>query len=411
MEARFGPPAELSINPHARHDLPYGPEQAAVLDAAGVARAMAEISAWPGYAPTPLRRLDDLAARSGFSGLFYKDEGSRFGLGSFKALGGAYAVARVLAGEIARHTGRMPELGELRTGEHHALTRALTVCCATDGNHGRSVAWGARLFGCRCRIYVHATVSAGRVAAIEAFGADVERVAGTYDEAVRKAAVDAAARGWVVVSDTSWPGYMEIPKDVMAGYGVMAAEAIDRIEALGPAARPSHVFVQGGVGGLAAAILACFWQRYGADRPRLVVVEPVRAACLLASARTGEPAVVEGDLETVMAGLSCGEISHLAWPILSPGAFAFMAIEDEAAIAVMRLLADRGIVAGESATAGLAGALAARGHAESATALGLDRSSRVLVFGTEGATDPALYERLVGRSAEAVAPGWQGETP
>jgi diaminopropionate ammonia-lyase len=373
--------AALVGNLRTRHDAVPGAELEAVLSPAGFQHARGVIRGWPGYQPTPLRHLDGLAAAMGVDRLWYKDEAPRFGLGSFKALGGAYAVA-----ELVR--------------EHGA---GLTVTCATDGNHGRSVAWGARTFGARAVIYVHATVSEGRKRAIESYGAEVRRVAGNYDESVRKAAEDAAAEGWTVVSDTSYPGYVEIPKLVMQGYGVMAGEALDQIDAM-----PTHVFVQGGVGGLAAAVAMHLWWRYGADRPRLVVVEPESAACLLASCRAGRPAAVEGDLETVMAGLSCGEPSLLAWAVLDRAAHSFMTVPDHAAEAVMRLLAegrggDRPLVAGESAVAGLAGAIAVAEAAELRAALALDRSSRILVFGTEGATDPDLYQRIVGRPPEAVA--------
>ena len=278
----------------------------------------------------------------------------------------------------------------------------ITVCTATDGNHGRSVAWGARTCGCRAVIYIHATVSEGRKAAMEAFGAEVRRVAGNYDDSVRQAASDATANGWFVVSDTSYDGYLEIPRDVMHGYAVMAEEAIAQLPS-----SPSHVFVQGGVGGLAAAILAPFWWRLGAARPRFVVVEPETAACLYASAEAGRPAVVPGDLDTVMAGLAAGEVSLLAWEILEAGADGFMTVNDESARILMRRLAegrdgDPPIVAGESAVAGLAGALAARQDPAMREQLGLGPESRVLVFGTEGATDPALYQEIVGRPSEAV---------
>ena len=287
----------------------------------------------------------------------------------------------------------------------HRLERC---ACATDGNHGRSVAWGARLFGCRCVIYVHETVSDERIRAIESFGATVVRSPGNYDDSVRAAARDAGRNGWTVVSDTSYPGYTDIPRNVMQGYSVMVGEVLAAIKA-GDTERPSHVFVQGGVGGLAAAVLASLWETYGADRPTFVVVEPDKAACLYASAIAGEPAVVDGALDTIMAGLACGEPSLLAWTILMPGADAFMSVPDESALTAMRLLAGgevgRRVVAGESGVGGLAGLLVAADRPDIGEALGLDRASRVLVFNTEGDTDPGLYERIVGQSAEAVRSG------
>ncbi len=367
---------------------PYPPELERFLNAPERDLARAAITAWEGYAPTDLVALPGLAAAAGFARLWYKDESQRFGLGSFKALGGAYAVERLLAQRAAE-------------GLSPAET---TVCCATDGNHGRSVAWGAQRLGCPCVIYLHATVSEGRQRAIENYGAEVRRVAGNYDDSVHKAAEDAAANGWFVISDTSYPGYMEVPRDVMHGYMVMAEEVIAQLPA---GERPSHVFVQGGVGGLAAAVMAQMWLHYGAEAPRMVVVEPDEAACLYASAVAGEPTVVPGELDTMMAGLAAGEVSLLAWEILDRGAAAFLALPDAPAADLMRLLAegvagDPPVVAGESAVAGLAGAIMGRERPDLAAALGLDGDSRVLVFGSEGATDPELYEELVGKSAEQV---------
>ncbi len=366
--------------------------------------AREEIASWPGYAPTPLVDLRGLAAAAGLGRLLYKHEASRFGLGSFKALGGAYAVLRVLQDALERAGMGRPDSTELRKGRFREATAGVTVTCATDGNHGRSVAWGARMFGCRCVIYLHETVSVVRERAIARFGAEIRRVPGTYDDAVRKAAEEAAAEGWIVVSDTSYPGYLEIPRHVMLGYAVMVEEITTQIPDREP---PTHLFLQGGVGGLAAAVAARFWQLYGEARPRVVVVEPDRAACLLESARRGAPVAVDGDLDTVMAGLACGEPSLLAWEILEVAAEDFLAVPDAAAVETMRLLAfppagDPPLVAGESAVAGLAGALLARRDPRLARALELDGDSRVLLIGSEGATDPETWESLVGIAPEAV---------
>lgn len=370
-------PFTLFANPRA------GTPGTVVLTDAGFRRATAAIRAWPGYAPTPLRDLPAMAAAAEVGAVCLKDEASRFGLGSFKALGGAYAVENLLANEHAR-TGATPE--------------TITVTCATGGNHGRAVAWGAQRLGCRCVIFVHGTVSQGRVDAIAAFGAEVRRVPGTYDDAVREADRIARQENWFVVSDTSWPGYTEVPRDIMQGYRLMADEAADQWQG----APPTHVFIQGGVGGAAAAVSAQMRARYK-PAPEVIVVEPDKAACLLASAELGTPTAVPGDLDTVMAGLACGEPSLLAWQELERGAAAFMAIPDDAAIACMKLLARNGVVAGESGVAGLAGFLLAMADPAARETLGLDTSSRVLLFSTEGATDAALYTRLVGRAPEDVA--------
>jgi len=382
----------------------YGPSLAAVLSAESFAEAGREITQWPGYRPTELVALPGLARAAGIGELWYKDEGTRFGLGSFKALGGAYAVFRHLAGIVEKRTGKRPTSADLMAGKHKDIVRGVTVCTATDGNHGRSVAWGAHLFGCACVIYIHATVSEGRKAAMEKFGAEVRRVAGNYDDSVRQAAADADANGWQVISDTSYEGYKEIPKWVMEGYGVMVRETLDKLP---PASLPTHLFVQAGVGGLPAAIVAYLWQTLGAKRPFTVVVEPHAADCLYQTGRAGRPTKASGDLETLMAGLAAGETSLLAWDILKPGTNAFLTIPDEAAVAAMKALAegiggDRRIVGGEAGVGGLAGLLAAAADPELRRALKLDEKSRVLIFGSEGDTDPVLYHRLVGRSAAEV---------
>jgi diaminopropionate ammonia-lyase len=401
--SRFARPAHIA-NPAVLRHFPYPPALEPILAAADLEAVRAEITSWPGYAPTPLHDLRAMAEAAGVAAIHYKDEATRFGLASFKALGGAYAVRRLLERLFVERERRPAR----DAAELARFARSVTVTCATDGNHGRSVAWGARRFGARCRIYIHATVSQGRKRAIEAFGAEVVRTPGNYDDSVRRAAEDAARHGWHVVSDTSYPGYTEVPADVMRGYLLMADEAFAQ---LAGAPMPTHVLVQGGVGGVAAAVAARSWQILGPDRPRFIVVEPERAACIAASIEAGERRAVAGDLDTLMAGLACGEVSLVAWEVLRLAVHDVLVIDDAAAVTVMRDLArnDPPVVAGESATCGLAGALAALEYPEIAELLGLGPASRLLVFGTEGATDPELYARLVGaepvgRPAEEIAP-------
>lgn len=369
--------ARFLANPRLDRVSAYGDSMRAILSASGARAAREAVSRWEGYAPTPLRSLPAIAAECGVAQVLYKDEGFRFGLRSFKALGGAYAVER-----LARESGD---------------PSALTVTCATDGNHGRAVAWGARRAGARAVIYVHEGVSEGRAQAIRSYGAEVRREGAHYDASVRASAEAARENGWSIVSDTSWPGYEDTPRAVMQGYSILAMEVEEQ------GGRPTHVFVQGGVGGLAAGVLSWRWERYGADRPVMTVVEPQTAACLLESAAAGRWTAAEGDLDTIMAGLACGEPSLLAWSILDTGADAFMAIPDEAAARTMRDLAALGVVGGESGVAGLAGFRIAARDAAMREALGLGAQSRVLLYGTEGATDPDVYRRIVGRSAEEVA--------
>ncbi|MGE4528667.1 MAG: diaminopropionate ammonia-lyase [Rhodospirillaceae bacterium] len=389
-------------NPKAATGVPVTARVRAVMPPDGLAAAKAEIGSWPGYAETPLRDLAGIARAAGLGALFYKDESPRFGLGSFKALGGAYAVNRLLKAELAKQ-GIAATTADLLSGKYAAAARTVTVTTATDGNHGRSVAWGAHIFGCACVIYIHGTVSPGRERAIAALGAQVVRVDGNYDATVRQAAADAEKHGRFVVSDTSYPGYMQVPRDVMQGYTLMADEAFSAL-----AVPPTHIFIQGGVGAMAAAVAAQAWEAYAEARPRIVVVEPENAACLLESAAAGHPMAVGGSLETVMAGLACGEVSLLAWEVLEDGGDDYLVVSDAAAIAAMKLLADGAcgdapFVAGESAVAGLAGCLAAAAAPAVAAALGLGARARVLVFGSEGATDPETYARLVGRTPQEVA--------
>lgn len=394
---------ECLANPAANRMTPYGARRSEILGADALALAQRELTQWQGYAVTPLHSLPALAQAMGVASVHYKDEGSRFGLGSFKALGGAYAVARLLCRELGAQLGRTLTTQDLLTPELRALCGGITVTCATDGNHGRSVAWGAQLFGCQCVIYIHATVSEGRKEAIAQYGAQVVRTAGNYDDAVRQADLDAKQYGRFVISDTSYPGYMDVPRDVMQGYQLMVEEAAQQLPE-----RPTHIFVQAGVGGLAAAVCGYFWERDAGDRPIYVVVEPDKADCLTQSAKAGQLTAVTGDIDTLMAGLACGEVSHLAWEILEKGTDAFCVIPDDAAVAAMRLLAhplgnDPVIVAGESAVAGVVAAIAASQSDAARQTLGLNADSRILFFGSEAATDPALYEQLVGESAEAVA--------
>jgi diaminopropionate ammonia-lyase len=376
---------ELLLNP--RHGTPG----VVVLPAGGFRRAKSAITGWPGYAPTPLLDLSRIAAAAGLASVRIKHEGGRFGLGSFKSLGGAYAVMNVLAAALSRQGVVLSATSaDLASSRYQERTQTITVTCATDGNHGRSVAWAAQRFHCRCVIFVHATVSQGRIDAIAGFGAEVVRVPGNYDDAVREAGRRAVENGWFVVSDTSYPRYTEVPRDVMQGYRLMADEAADQWT--GP--QPTHVLIQAGVGGAAAAVSVQMRARFD-PAPWLVVVEPEHAACLLESARAGTATIVHGGLETIMAGLACGEPSLLAWQELERAAAAFMSIPDQAAIEGLLLLADETIRVGESGVAGLAALLLAVNEPEARDKLQLRSGSRVLLFGTEGVTDSAVYDEIL----------------
>jgi diaminopropionate ammonia-lyase len=353
--------------PHSRADIGPGESPAALH------------RRFPGYTPTRIVDAPGLAAELGLASLTVKDESARLGLPSFKILGASWAVYRLLVGRL----GREPEwrdFDELRA--ELAPLGALTLVAATDGNHGRAVAHMARMLGYGSHIFVPAGTAAARIDAIESEGAPVTVVDGTYDDAVR-ASAGLAADDVLVVSDTSWEGYTEVPRTVIEGYATIFAEVDEQL-----AARPPEVVVVPmGVGALAAAVV----QHYAAHAT-VIVVEPLSAACGLHSAEAGFPVEVTGPHDSIMAGLNCGMVSIIAWPVVSAGVDVFVAIDDAAAEQAMRDLAQIGIVAGETGAAALAGLRAAVSAAVVDT-----RGRNVLVLCTEGATDPAAYERIVGR--------------
>jgi len=344
---------------------------------------------------TPLHALPGLARELGVGAIHVKDEGLRLGLGSFKALGGSYAIIRLVLDAALERLGRAVDVAALQAPGVRAIAAGMTFACATDGNHGRSVAQGARLVGASAVVFVHSGVSHERVAAIARFGAEIVRVAGSYDDSVEEAARVADKNGWTIVSDTSWPGYERIPALVMQGYTAMVREALRQLPE-----PPTHVFVQAGVGGVAAAVGGHLALALADQRPMFIVVEPARAACLYESARAGHPIRIEQGEPTVMAMLECYEPSLIAWRVLSRVADGFMTVEEEDAVAAMKRLArplgaDPAVVAGESGGVGLAGLISALADPEARKALRLGPRSRIFVINTEGATDPLRYAELV----------------
>lgn len=345
------------------------------------------ITKWPGYEPTPLTELPDVARACGVKQVLYKDESLRFGLQSFKALGGAYAVADLVKAHVA--AGNDPS--------------TFTAATATDGNHGRSVAWGAKLAGCKAQIYIHAGVSVHREKAMQELGATVIRVDGNYDASLAACIADAEAHNFQIVSDSSWDGYRDVPRQVMAGYSVMSREIMEQMGT----ERPTHAFMPVGVGGMAGAIVAPFWADMGENLFKAVSVESYMSACFLESIRAASPTAVDIQEETLMAGLSCGEVSHIAWDLLRPTLTHSVAITDDAVSPLMKLLkAGFGntapIEAGECSTSGLAALLATRNDPAARAALGLNSDSVVLVFGTEGATDPDIYAALTKPDSDSI---------
>ena len=394
----------LFLNPRAtRADYPA--ELSAIMNIAQAHQSREWLSSWRGiHRPaTPLYDLPDAAARCQVGRLCLKDESVRSPLGSFKALGAPIALVRQI---LRLHPDFEP--AAILTGRYAEALRGYTVISATDGNHGRGLAAAAQDAGCRCVIVLHAHVSPEREQAIAAYGADIVRIAGNYDESVQEAARLAAAHGWQVIADTSYDGYEDIPRDVMQGYGAIAEEIVEQTSAQrGRAGAFTHVFLQGGVGGMAAGLASYFWEYHGPQRPCFISVEPAQADCLLQSAIQGRPAKATGTVDSVMAGLACGETSPLAWRFLQPCVDVFMTIEDEQAIEAMRTLAqgserDTPIVVGESGVAGLAALEWLRSDPQRSEQVGLTAESRVLIISTEGATAPREYTRLVGQSAEQV---------
>jgi diaminopropionate ammonia-lyase len=369
----------------------------------------------PGYAPTPLVDAPSLAARLGIGKVWVKDESSRLGLPAFKILGASWATYQALERHLGHSFADWRALGEL--AEQLAPVQPLALAAATDGNHGRAVAHMARLLGLGARIFVPAGTAEARIRAIEGEGAKVIVVDGTYDDAVERSAAEASER-CLVISDTSWPGYETVPRQVIEGYATIFAEVDDELARRGESG-PDLVAVQIGVGALAAAVVRHY--RRDDHRPpttdhrpdngqssvadcqlSIVGVEPTHAACLLAAMRAGQIVDVPGPHDSIMAGLNAGRASLVAWPIVSTGIDLFAAVEDERAREAMRALAAAGVVAGETGAAGLAGLLELLTGADAAsvrTALGITAATRALIFVTEGATDPEAYRQIVGHAA------------
>jgi diaminopropionate ammonia-lyase len=331
------------------------------------------LRACPVHKETPLHILPALAERLGVGEIRIKDESQRFGFGAFKALGGVLAVYRKLAAATGNDS-----FEALMKMPHDA-----TFTTASSGNHGRSVAAGARLFGAKCVIFLPKFTSAEKEAAIRARGAEVVRVDGDYETAVAECRRQAEANGWTIISDTSWPGYEDTPRDVMQGYTVLVEEVIRQWPE-----QPTHVFVQAGVGGLAAAVIGHLWARCS-RRPTFIVVEPASADCWFQSNRRGKPALASGNAETAMGGLACREISPVTWPVVGRGTDWFMTIPEEQVMPARKLLAhplpgDPAVASGPSGCAGMAGLLRVCEDAGVVKALQLDRTARVLLINSEG---------------------------
>jgi len=388
------------VNPRWISGLPAS--GTALVDRSALEEVFRFHSSFPQYAPTPLRSLPSLAARWGVGGLFVKDESFRFGLNAFKVLGASYAIGKVLA----RHLGRpLDELSfpTLKDPGTKALLPQLTFAATTDGNHGRGVAWTAAQLGFPATIFMPKGTTSTRVENIRKLGQSVEVTGMNYDETVRWVAAQAASKGWEMIQDTAWDGYVDVPQWIMQGYSTVARETLEQLATV----KPTHVFLQAGVGAFAAVITALLLDHYGKDAPKIVVLEAQPAECFFESVRLGHKTSVTGDLQTIMAGLACGEPNPLAWDILKDSAFAFLAAPDEAAAFGMRVLGnplpwDERIVAGESGAVGpgVLGWLTQKPeYADLKKKLGIGPESRILCFSTEGDTDPVMYRNVVWEGA------------
>lgn len=344
----------------------------------------------PGYEPAPLISTHELAQLVGVASLVVKDQSRCFGLPAFKIIGASWAVNRA----IAERLGLPPAPTFAALLERAESLRPFGLVTATDGNHGRAVAHMAALLGLEATIYVPAGTVLARMDAIKGEGARLEVVHGSYDDAVTRAAQDAGEH-CLIVSDTSWPGYEHTPRAVIDGYATILHEIDEQLDQLG-VPQPDVVLVQCGVGALAAAVGAHY---RGGVRPTLVAVEPDDAACMLESLAAGRVVTIQGPHRSIMAGLNCGTLSLVAWPLLASTFDLCITVDDERAREAMLLLANAGIESGESGAAGLAGLLAlcsAPELAEPRKRFGIGATANVLVFSTEGATDPEAYARVVG---------------
>ena len=384
----------------------------AIMSLNNVAKARFFHSSFPQYSVTPLARLDGMAKYLGLGGLFVKDESYRFGLNAFKVLGGSFAMARYIAHQMGRHVSEMT-YDYLTSEELQQEFGQATFFTATDGNHGRGVAWAANKLRQKAVVHMPKGSSQARFDNIAREGAQVTIEDVNYDDCVRMAAAEAAqTKHGVIVQDTAWPGYEEIPAWIMQGYGTMAAEAAEQLRQM-EINRPTHIFVQAGVGSLAGAVVGYFANLFPSAPPKFIVMEARAADCLYRSALAGDgqPRKVEGDLKTIMAGLACGEANTISWDILRNHVSAFVSCPDWVSARGMRMLGvpvkgDPTVISGESGAVGMgliAALMETDQYRDLRDYLELDRFSQVLLFSTEGNTDPMKFRKVLWDGEYATA--------
>jgi len=388
------------LNPGFRTGLPASGK--ALVDPAALDEAYRFHQSFPQYGPTPLRRLSALARHWGVADLFVKDESYRFGLNAFKVLGATFAMGQVLARRLGRSLGDLP-FSVLQDPATKKKLGPLTFAATTDGNHGRGVAWTAAQLGFPATIYMPKGTTATRLENIRKLGQSAEITSMNYDDTVRWVASQAREKGWEVIQDTAWEGYVDVPRWIMQGYSTVVRETLDQLAGV----TPTHVFLQAGVGAFAAMMAALLLDYYGVVAPRIVILEAQPAECFYESILLGKKTAVTGDLDTIMAGLACGEPNPLAWDILKEAGFAFLAAPNEAAAHGMRVLGnplaeDHRIVSGESGAVGpgVLGWLTQKPqYADLKKSLEIGPDSRILCFSTEGDTDPKIYRDVVWEGA------------
>jgi len=336
--------------------------------------AYLSISSWKGYSPTPLLELDKLSKELRLNKIFYKDESKRFDLKSFKALGGAYAVEKVSKGN-----------------------KEIVVATATAGNHGRSVAWGARRLGLKCKIFISEFVSDARGQAMAKLGADVIKVKGNYEKSLIECIKQSTDNDWQIVQDVAWKDYMIVPKYTMAGYTVMMKEIVDQIKKN----KISHIILQAGVGGMAGAMVAGI-ARYLDNVPTTITVEPDSAACVLESIRTGKIEKIDIKRESLMGGMSCGEVSLVPWEILKNSVKYCISLPDDDIAKTMKLLgnasfSEEKIIAGENSAPGVISLITSCEDEKIKEKIGLNENSNVMLIGCEGDTDQTMYQKLINQ--------------
>ena len=369
------------------------------LSADTVKKVRAFHKSFPMYRETPLAQLPETAKEMGLDKIYVKDESYRFGLNAFKVLGGSFAIGNYLARKLNKSIDEV-SFSMLLDPEVKKQLGDLTFVTATDGNHGRGVAWTANQLGMKSVVYMPKGSAEERLENIRAAGADASITDLNYDDAVRLANRQAEEKGWIVVQDTAWEGYEEIPTWIMQGYGTMGLEAFEQLPE-----KPTHIFLQAGVGSMAGAMAGLLSDIYGEDRPIIVIVEPNKADCLFrtAEANDGTLHIVTGNMDTIMAGLACGEPCSVGWNVLKNYADFFISCPEYVAANGMRILGnplgkDDRVISGESGAAAFGAVAEIMKNPELANmkeALGLDENSRVLCFSTEGDTDKENYKAIV----------------